>query len=375
MWDVYNTGVNRVVNAISNVLGNSASDAKVRLVMRSMPKEAVLNKTPEQLIQQYGKGVKWDNNAVELLKDRVNTFKYDILNAVSKRPEMNKITPYAELVTYGTPTVQETRNKLTVLSEVLSGNATIEDPDVSIKNGVINFIDDNGKKVTGRILMNDTNAKEVNINDLNNNMVTRLITNKPSDGVQRSAVTLKVEVLDSDNKPHIYNPKIHVSTSDIGDVSKDADISSLNNLSVPMSKGSNSAYKTGIHLFSEKGHAIKDDNNKPMESHEQALLEYIERANSQGLKLGSYQFNVQGGDKTIVVNPNSDNTMTYKIYQNIKDANGVIKQQILRSMTPPGKYTAVGNLHTIMGLEFDANGINADVREGIYNNINSIRYK
>lgn len=358
MYDIINTGVNRGINAISNVLGTSSSDAKVRLVMRSMPKEAVLNSTPEQLIQQYGKGVKWDNNAVELLKDRVNTFKYDILNAVAKRPEINKVKSYAEIATFGTPTIQETRNNLSVLSQVLGGNATIEDAGVSISNGNITFKDANGDEQTGRILINDPNAKEVNINDLNNVMINRVATNRASDGVQRSVVTFKVV---NEKGQIISTPRLHIATSDVGSTSRDADISSLNNLSQSMAKGSNAAYVTGTHIFSEKGHTLRDDDNRPMESHEQTILQDIQNSINNNQPLHYHQFKMNNGEKTIIVTPNKDNTMTYKI---------VNKNGVVESGTPSGRYTAVENLHTIMGLEFDANGVKPDVRENIYNSIN-----
>ena len=70
---------------------------------------------------------------------------------------------------------------------------------------------------------------------------------------------------------------------------------------------------------------------------------------------------MNNGEKTIIVTPNKDNTMTYKI---------VNKNGVVESGTPSGRYTAVENLHTIMGLEFDADGVKPDVRENVYNSIN-----
>jgi hypothetical protein len=358
MYDVLNTGVNRTLNAVSNAFGGSSSDAKVRLVMSSVPKEELLKNTPEQLIQRYGKGVNWNSKSVELLKDRVNNFKYDILNAVSKRPEINQIHPYATIQTYGTPTVQETRNNLGVLSQVVGGTATIEDPGISIKDGYITFKDDKGDEQKGRIKLSDANTKEVNMNDLNNITVNRVVTNRASDGVQRSLVTLTVV---NDKGQVIGTPRLHVATSDIGNTVKDADVSSLNNLSQSMAKGSSAAYTTGTHIFSEKGHTLRDDDNRPMESHEQAILQDIQNSVTNHSPLHHHQFTMNNGDKTIIITPNSDNTMTYKI---------VNKNGVVESGTPSGRYTAVENLHTIMGLEFDASGVKPDVRENVYNSIN-----
>ena len=354
----FSTITNTIGKVLLGAIGATSSDAKVRLVMKSMNREEVLTSTPEQLIQKYGKGLKWNNSAVELLKDRVNTFKYDILNAVAKRPEMSKVKSYAEIATFGTPTIQETRNNLSVLSQVLGGNATIEDSGVSISNGNITFKDANGDEQTGRILINDPNAKEVNVNDLNNVMINRVATNRASDGVQRSVVTFKVV---NEKGQIISTPRLHIATSDIGSTSRDADVSSLNNLSQSMSKGSNAAYVTGTHIFSEKGHTLRDDNNRPMESHEQAILQDIQNSINNNQPLHHHQFTMNNGEKTIIVTPNKDNTMTYKI---------VNKNGVVESGTPSGRYTAVENLHTIMGLEFDANGVKPDVRENVYNSIN-----